>query len=79
MTSANRHGEPPGRTPEEVLAAFGRSDGPATPPSGPTLALVVDGGRCDGVPSTVADCTVSPPVCRRQGAVPWAWVEAALR
>lgn len=80
VTSANRHGEPPCRTPDEVIAAFDRpAPGTGTDVAGPSLALVVDGGRCDGVPSTVADCTVSPPACRREGAVPWDWVEAALR
>lgn len=69
VTSANRHGEPPCTTPDEVRAAF--------PDGG--VALVADGGRCDGVPSTVVDCTVSPPACLREGGVPWSWVEAALR
>lgn len=76
VTSANRHGQPPCRTADEVVRAFDPAAGPGDRPS---LALVVDGGRCDGAPSTVADCTVSPPVCLRQGAVPWEWVEAALR
>lgn len=69
VTSANRHGEAPGTTAAEVRAAF---------PDG-EVAVVVDGGRCDGVPSTVVDCTVTPPVCLREGGVPWPWVEAALR
>ena len=69
VTSANRHGEPPGTTAEEVRTAF---------PDG-EVAMVVDGGRCDGVVSTVVDCTVTPPVCLREGGVPWPWVEAALR
>jgi len=43
------------------------------------VALLVDGGRCDGVPSTVVDCTVAPPACLREGGVPWSWVEASLR
>jgi L-threonylcarbamoyladenylate synthase len=69
VTSANRHGEPPCTDPDEVAAAF-------TPDR---VALVVDGGRCEGVPSTVVDCTVTPPTCLRQGGLPWAWIEAALR
>ncbi|HUA93937.1 MAG TPA: L-threonylcarbamoyladenylate synthase [Acidimicrobiales bacterium] len=69
VTSANRHGEPPATTAEEVRAAFG----------GGEVSVVMDGGRCDGVPSTVVDCTVTPPVCLREGGVPWPWVEAALR
>jgi L-threonylcarbamoyladenylate synthase len=72
VTSANRHGEPPATTAGAVQAAF---DGPGTS----ALALVVDGGRCDGVPSTVADCTTWPPVELRAGGVPWAEVVAATR
>jgi len=71
VTSANRHGASPSHSAAEVLEAFADAGG--------ALALVVDGGRCDGVPSTVADCTTSPPTCRREGGVPWDWVEAALR
>jgi len=67
VTSANRSGEPPCTTAGDVASVFG-SD-----------LVVVDGGRCDGTPSTVVDCTVSPPRCLREGGVPWSWVEAALR
>jgi L-threonylcarbamoyladenylate synthase len=66
VTSANLHGSPPCTDAESVAATF------------PGIE-VIDGGRCDGVPSTVADCTASPPVCRREGGVPWDRVEAALR
>jgi tRNA threonylcarbamoyl adenosine modification protein (Sua5/YciO/YrdC/YwlC family) len=66
VTSANPHGLPPSTTAEQVQAVFGAIG-------------VVDGGICDGVPSTVVDCSVSPPRCLREGGVPWAWVEAALR
>lgn len=58
-TSANRHGSPPLATAGALVAEFG-----------PELE-VVDGGRCDGDPSTVVDATAGPPVCLRQGAVPW--------
>ena len=68
-TSANRHGAPPCTTAAEVRDAFGPGD----------LALVVDGGVCDGRPSTVVDCTVTPPACLREGAIPWSWIEASLR
>jgi len=77
VTSANRHGRPPCTTADEVAAAFGWPGTPAD--TGAALAVVVDGGRCDGAPSTVVDCTVSPPACLREGAVRWDWVEAALR
>ncbi len=69
VTSANRHGELPCTTGSEVAAAF----------TVDAVALLVDGGRCDGVPSTVVDCTVAPPACLREGGVPWSWVEASLR
>ena len=42
VTSANRHGEPTPATAQEVAAALGDD-----------VAVVVDGGRLDGVPSTV--------------------------
>lgn len=54
-TSANKHGEPPCTTAEEVLAALGD----AVP--------VVDGGLRNGVPSTVVDATVKPVRVLRQG------------
>jgi L-threonylcarbamoyladenylate synthase len=41
-TSANRAGEPPAATVEEARAVFGAE-----------VAIYVEGGRCDGVPSTV--------------------------
>jgi tRNA A37 threonylcarbamoyladenosine synthetase subunit TsaC/SUA5/YrdC len=68
VTSANLHGRPPCTTPDEVTASFGAGE----------VAVVVDGGRCDGVPSTVVDCTASRPVCVREGGVPWDLIEAAL-
>ena len=45
-TSANRSGEPTPVTAAEAAAAL---DGP--------VGFVLDGGRCDGVPSTVVDVT----------------------
>jgi L-threonylcarbamoyladenylate synthase len=68
-SSANRHGAPPCTTAAQVREAFGAAD----------VALVVDGGTCDGQPSTVVDCTVSPPVCVREGGIAWSWIEASLR
>jgi L-threonylcarbamoyladenylate synthase len=67
VTSANRHGAPPCTSAAEVVAAFG-----------PAAGLVVDGGRCDGLPSTVVDCTGEEPACLREGAIPWSAVTAAL-
>lgn len=68
VTSANRHGAPPAIEVADVVRSFG-SDGPA---------VAVDGGRCDGVPSTVADCTAEPVRRLRNGGVPWGAIEAEL-
>ena len=56
VTSANLHGEAPLTEAAEVARTF------------PTV-LVLDGGRCAGVPSTVVDCTGPEPVVLREGAV----------
>jgi tRNA A37 threonylcarbamoyladenosine synthetase subunit TsaC/SUA5/YrdC len=40
--------------------------------------VVVDGGRCDGAPSTVVSLLGDAPSCLREGAVAWAQVVAAL-
>ena len=58
-TSANRHGQPPPVTADEVEAAIGGC-----------IPLLLDGGPCPGgVASTVLDLTVSPPVILRPGPV----------
>ena len=61
-TSANLHGQPPLTSAEAVRAVFDEGD----------VAVVVDGGTCDGQPSTVLDCTVSPPRVLREGSIPGA-------
>ena len=48
-TSANLHGQPTPGTAAEVAALFGDD-----------VALVLDGGPCTGVPSTVVDATGDP-------------------
>jgi L-threonylcarbamoyladenylate synthase len=68
-TSANRHGAAPCTTAAQVCDAFAAT----------SVALVVDGGTCDGLPSTVVDCRVSPPECLREGSIAWSWIEASLR
>lgn len=45
---------------------------------GDWLALVIDGSCLLGKPSTVIDITKSPPLIRREGAIPRSQVEAAL-
>ncbi len=59
VTSANVSGEPSPVTASEVEAQLGGR-----------IPLIVDGGRCPlGVASTILDCSVSPPVVLRRGAV----------
>lgn len=58
VTSANRAGEPSARTAAEVLSAFGDE-----------IDLIVDGETPGGVPSSVLDCTSSPPRMLRQGPI----------
>jgi L-threonylcarbamoyladenylate synthase len=65
VTSANISGQPSPVTAEEVREQLGDR-----------IDLILDGGPCRaGIPSSLLDCTASPPVLLRHGAVP----EAALR
>jgi tRNA threonylcarbamoyl adenosine modification protein (Sua5/YciO/YrdC/YwlC family) len=66
-TSANLHGQATLTTAADVEAALGEA-----------VAVVLDGGPCEGQPSTVVDCTGEEPKCLREGRIPWADVEAAL-
>ena len=59
-TSANRHGEPPLTTAEALAASFGDA-----------VPVVLDGGTCEGSPSTVVDCTGPDLKLLREGRVPW--------
>ncbi|MGH9300528.1 MAG: L-threonylcarbamoyladenylate synthase [Acidimicrobiales bacterium] len=65
VTSANIHGQPTPPDASGIRRIFGAG-----------LALVVDGGRCDGLASTVVDCRTRPPSCLREGAVAWERVES---
>lgn len=59
-TSANRSGQPPATTVEEVERALGDS-----------VDAILDGGATPGgLPSTVVDTTVTPPRVIREGRVP---------
>ena len=62
VSSANRHGAPPATTALEVVRTFVDSDQPE---------VVLDGGNCDGLPSTVVECRGPASRCLRQGALPW--------
>ncbi|HZC67374.1 MAG TPA: L-threonylcarbamoyladenylate synthase [Nitrospirales bacterium] len=67
-TSANRTGQPPATTAEEVKRAFGAD-----------VDLIVNGGPTPGgLPSTVVDTTVSPPRLIREGCVSQAALRAVL-
>lgn len=57
-TSANRHGEPTPATAAEAAAALG-----------PGVVLAVDGGRCDGAPSTVVAVDADDWRVLREGSV----------
>jgi len=65
-TSANPHGEASLETAEELRDRFGDR-----------IALVIDGGRLAGMPSTVLSVIGDETRCIREGAVPLAEVEAA--
>ncbi len=65
-TSANRHGEPPMGSAQELHEALGAE-----------VAVVLDAGPCRGVPSTVVDCTGQELRILRLGGVPEADVLAA--
>jgi L-threonylcarbamoyladenylate synthase len=67
-TSANRHGEPPLLSAAEVATTFAGS-----------VAVVVDGGVCSGLASTVVDLTRDDAPVLREGAVSAAKVKEALQ
>jgi L-threonylcarbamoyladenylate synthase len=64
VTSANLHGEAPLTTAAAVSAAFGES-----------VDVVIDGGVCDGTPSTVVSClgpAGAPVTLLREGSIAFA-------
>lgn len=67
-TSANLHGRPTPVTAEGVAAELGDR-----------VALVLDGGPCEGAPSTVVSCTADGVHVLREGRIPHREIEAALR
>ena len=68
VTSANRSGELSPLTAAEVLEQLGEQ-----------IELLIDGGPCrGGVPSTVLDCTVWPPVILRHGVIAESEIRAVL-
>ncbi|MES2211193.1 MAG: L-threonylcarbamoyladenylate synthase [Chloroflexota bacterium] len=68
-TSANRSGGPDSLDVDMVVEQLGAR-----------VDLILDGGRTRGVvPSTVVDCTVSPPLVLREGALGSARIQRALQ
>lgn len=59
-TSANRHGEPPITSAAELARVFGAA-----------VEVVLDGGPCQGQPSSVLDATGEVPRLLRAGALGW--------
>jgi len=68
VTSANLHGEPPATTARAVAAAWAAADRPA---------VILDGGTCDGVPSSVVECRGGAVFCIREGGLPWSVLSGA--
>lgn len=68
VTSANLHGERPATTARAVVTAWAGADQPA---------VILDGGTCDGVPSSVVECSGGAMVCLREGALPWSTISGA--
>jgi tRNA threonylcarbamoyl adenosine modification protein (Sua5/YciO/YrdC/YwlC family) len=66
VSSANRHGEAPCHSADEVRAAFGDS------------VAVLDGGECEGLPSTVVAVSRNGLTCLREGALAMSELELAL-
>lgn len=67
VTSANHHGQPPLSSASDVASVLGDE-----------VEVILDGGRCAGVPSTVVDGTGPKPRCLRPGGLDWAELTAAL-
>jgi L-threonylcarbamoyladenylate synthase len=68
VTSANLSGQPSPITAHEVEEQLGDR-----------IDLIVDGGPCrGGVPSSILDCTVFPPLLLRRGAVSESALRAAI-
>ena len=67
-TSANRSGQPPATTAEDVERTFG-----------PEVDAILNGGATPGgLPSTVVDTTATPPRVIREGRVPTAAVQSII-
>ncbi|MFQ5406910.1 MAG: L-threonylcarbamoyladenylate synthase [Anaerolineales bacterium] len=69
VTSANRSGEPNSLNAADVHETFGGR-----------VAVIIDGGTVPGgIPSTVVDCTVEPPMILRAGPITEEQIRAVLQ
>lgn len=69
VATASATGEPDYETAEEVADEFDEDEVP----------VVLDGGRCAGLPATVVDGTGDDLHLIREGRLPWAAIQAAVR
>jgi L-threonylcarbamoyladenylate synthase len=69
VTTASATGEPDFETAEEVADEFDEDEVP----------VVLDGGRCAGLPATVVDGTGDDLHLIREGRLPWAAIQEAIR
>ena len=67
VTTASVSGEPDFETAEEVAEEFGDE-----------VPVVLDGGRCAGLPATVVDGTGDDLHLIREGGLPWATIQQLL-
>jgi L-threonylcarbamoyladenylate synthase len=83
VTSANRHGQAPLTEALQVASAFPRAGSEIGSQTRWDIGvreaeladlgvgIVLDGGTCDGTPSTVVECRGPASRCLRDGALPW--------
>jgi tRNA A37 threonylcarbamoyladenosine synthetase subunit TsaC/SUA5/YrdC len=69
VTTASATGEPDFETAEEVADEFDEDEVP----------VVLDGGRCAGLPATVVDGTGDDLHLIREGRLPWAAIQEVIR
>ena len=69
VATASAQGEPDFETAEEVAEEFDEDEVP----------VVLDGGRCAGLPATVVDGTGDDLHLIREGRLPWAAIQEVLR
>jgi tRNA A37 threonylcarbamoyladenosine synthetase subunit TsaC/SUA5/YrdC len=69
VATAGAQGEPDFETAEEVAEEYDENEVP----------VVLDGGTCTGLPSTVVDGTGEDVHLIREGRLPWATIQEAIQ